>query len=133
MENRLISARIEVCEIELIGFHGYYDAERINGSRFCVDLRAEGDFSKSFSSDKLEESVDYSEMVQVVRNVNQAKRYFLIESLADGIANAILERFPKIQRIAVRVEKLAPMGLGTVRCAAVELEKERKNSENLPT
>jgi dihydroneopterin aldolase len=72
-------------------------------------------------------------MVQAVHDVNQAKKYLLIESFADDIANAMLERFPRIQKIAVRVEKLAPMGLGTVRCAAVELERERQKKRTLST
>ena len=126
MNHRLTSARIEVCGIQLIGFHGYYDAERTKGNRFSVDLRAEGDFCDSLSSDRLEESIDYSQMVRVVRDVNQARDYLLIESFANGIADALLERFPRMQRIYVRVEKLAPMGLGRVRCAAMELEKERE-------
>ena len=126
MPNKLTSARIEVCGIELIGFHGYYDAERTKGNRFSIDLRAEGDFYASLSSDRLEESIDYSQMVRVVRDVNRARDYLLIESFADGIANAMLERFPRMQKIAVRVEKLHPMGLGRVRCAAIELEKERQ-------
>ncbi len=133
MINRFTGARIEVCGIELMGFHGYYDVERIKGNRFSVDLRVEGDFHSSFSSDRLEESIDYSKMVQVVRDVNQSTKYLLIESLADGIANCMLERFPRIQKIAVRVEKLAPMGLGKVRCAAVELEKERQKKTSSST
>jgi|AntAceMinimDraft_16_1070373.scaffolds.fasta_scaffold52955_2 dihydroneopterin aldolase len=127
MTNKLTSARIEICGIELIGFHGYYDAERTKGNRFSIDLRAEGDFYTSCSSDRLEETIDYSQMVQVVRDVNRARNHLLIESFADEIANAMLERFPRMQKIAVRVEKLHPMGLGRVRCAAIELEKEREH------
>ena len=127
MTNKLTSARIEVCGIELVGFHGYYDAERTKGNRFSIDLRAEGDFYSSCSSDRLEETIDYSQMVQVVRDVNRARNYLLIESFADEIANAMLGRFPRMQKIAVRVEKLHPIGLGRVRCAAIELEKEREH------
>ena len=127
MTNKLTSARIEICGIELIGFHGYYDAERTKGNRFSIDLRAEGDFYTSCLSDRLEETIDYSQMVQVVRDVNRARNHLLIESFADEIANAMLERFPRMQKIAVRVEKLHPMGLGRVRCAAIELEKEREH------
>ena len=126
MDKRITAARIEICGIELIGFHGCYEQEKMAGNVFSVNLRVEGDFHSSFSSDRLEESVDYSKLVQLVRDVNKERRYFLIESLADSIANSILERFPKIDRIGVRVEKMAPMGLGKVRCAAVEMEKERE-------
>jgi len=127
MKHRLTSACIEVCGIEILGFHGYYDAERTKGNRFSIDLRAEGEFHSSLASDRLEESIDYSKMVQVVRDVNRAKDNLLIESFADRIADAMLDRFPRMQKIAVRVEKLHPMGLGRVRCAAVELEKAREN------
>jgi len=119
------SARLIVSKIELLGFHGCYGAERVKGNRFLVDLSVEGTFHKAFSTDSLEESVDYAQLVSVVREINRQRKYFLIESFADAIANGLFERFPKINKVIVRVEKLNPPGLGKVRCTAVELEKER--------
>ncbi len=122
---KIKSARLIVSGIELLGFHGYYGAERVKGNHFLIDLSVEGAFHKAFSTDSLEESVDYAQLVSVVREINRQRKYFLIESFADAIANGLLERFPKINMVIVRVEKLNPPGLGKVRCTAVELEKER--------
>ena len=123
---KMKSARLIVSKIELLGFHGCYGAERVKGNRFLVDLSVEGAFHKAFSTDSLEESVDYAQLVSAVREINRQRKYFLIESFADAIANGLLERFPKINKVIVRVEKLNPPGLGKVRCTAVELEKERR-------
>ncbi len=125
MKNKVTSARIEVSGIELIGFHGYLDVERTKGNRFLIDISVEGDFRTALCGDRLEETIDYRQMVKVVRDVNRARDHILIESFADEIADTLLERFPRIKKAAVRVEKLAPLGLGRVRCAAIELEKER--------
>lgn len=125
MKNKCTSARIEVLGIELVGFHGCLDIERIKGNRFLIDVSVEGDFWTAPCTDRLEETIDYSEMVRVVRDVNRARDHLLIESFADEIADTLLERFPRIKKTVVRVEKLAPLGLGRVRCAATELEKER--------
>jgi dihydroneopterin aldolase len=122
---KIKSARLIVSKIELFGFHGCYGAERVKGNRFLVDLSVEGAFHKAFSTDSLEESVDYAQLVSTVREINRQRKYSLIESFADAIANGLLERFSKIKKVIVRVEKLNPPGLGRVRCTAIELEKER--------
>ncbi len=123
---KINSARLIVSEIELLGFHGCYGAERVKGNRFLVNLSVEGAFHKAFSTDSLEESIDYAQLVSAVREINRQRKHFLIESFADAIANGLLKRFSKINKVIVRVEKLNPPGLGMVRCTAVELEKERR-------
>lgn len=125
MENHVRRARLVVGGIELIGFHGYTEEERKQGNRFRIDLEIEGDIEAALQSDRLEDSIDYSRVVRAVREVNRMRDHFLIESFTDTIVNALLERFPKIRRITVRVAKLDPPGLGKVACAAIELVKER--------
>lgn len=123
---KIKSARLIVSGIEILGFHGCYGAERVKGNRFLIDLFVEGAFHKAFSTDSLEDSVDYAQLVSTVREINRQRKHFLIESFANAIANGLLERFPKINKVTIRVEKLNPPGLERVRCTTVELEKERR-------
>ncbi len=125
MSSRIKGARLIVSGIELLGFHGCYEVERLKGNRFCIDLCIEGEFHQAFATDSLADSIDYSRLVNAVREINRARKYTLIESFAQAIANGLLERFPRIRMVSIRVEKLNPPGLGKVRCAAIELEKER--------
>jgi len=112
--------------IEFVGFHGQAAAERERGNRFRVDLALEGDFERALSTDNLEDTIDYSQVVRAVREVNRARCYLLIESFADAIANALLAAFPSIVKLSIRVMKLDPPGLGRVRSAGIELVKERE-------
>ncbi|MCD5416075.1 dihydroneopterin aldolase [Candidatus Bipolaricaulota bacterium] len=125
MSSRIKDAWLIVSGIELLGFHGCYEVERVKGNRFCIDLRIEGEFHKAFTTDSLTDSIDYGRLVSAVREINRAQQYTLIESLAQAIANGLLERFPRIKMVSIRVEKLNPPGLGKVKCTAIELEMER--------
>ena len=123
---RLREARLVLSGIELVGFHGQDEAERRRGNRFRIDLSIEGNVETALSSDALADTVDYSGVVAVIREVNDEKHHLLIESFADAITNALFAAFPPIARLSVRVMKLAPPGLGRVRSAGVELVKERE-------
>ena len=126
MESQLKRACLIVTGIELFGHHGATRDEQAKGNRFRIDLKLEGAFEKALGSDRLEDTVDYSQIVQTVGEINRANRYILIESFADAIADSLLKRFSKLRKISVRVAKLNPPGLKEkVSCAAIDLTKER--------
>jgi len=114
--------------IRLEGHHGVSIAERTTGNRFEVDLEWTGRFSAAVASDDLSDTVDYRAMVQVVREINRLRQFNLIESFAGAIADGLLDRFPLIDEICVRVRKLAPPGLGDVSWSAVEIRKKRTSA-----
>jgi len=121
----LNEVRLLVSEIEVFGYHGYYSEERTEGNRFKIDVEICGELGKAVTTDRLEDSIDYTKVVEAVRDVNEAKRFRLIESFGGAIADELLRRFPKISRLTVRVRKLAPPGLEKGIWTAVELVKER--------
>ncbi len=112
--------------ILLLGFHGVAPAERRKGNRFRVDVQLDGDFRRAASTDRLEESVDYREIVQEVHATSRERSYSLIESLADAIAARLLERFGRVAAVTVRVEKLGAPGLGRGTRPAVVVLRERE-------
>jgi len=122
---KLTRMRLVVRGIELTGFHGYYKQERVKGNRFRVDIAVEGRLHHAVISDQLKDTIDYDRLVALVREINRTQTFFLIESFAGAIADGLLDRFPRVMRTSVRVEKLTPPGLGRGTCTAVELEKER--------
>lgn len=126
MKIRLKKVSLVVSGIELVGPHGVLAEEQKTGNRFRIDLAIEGKLKKALRTDCLKDSIDYSQVVKAVGEINRTKRYLLIESFAEAIANGLLARFPAIDKISVRVAKLDPPGLeGKVACAAIELIKER--------
>ncbi len=122
--------RLIVSELEIFGFHGWYPEERAEGNLFRIDLELEGSLERAIATDRLEDSVDYTKVVETVRDVNEQKRFRLIESFAGAIADELLHRFPMIDRLTVRVRKLDPPGLKKGIWVAFELTKERESKRN---
>jgi dihydroneopterin aldolase len=94
---------IQIEGLELKGFHGALAEEKKKGQRFLFDIELVA-HDAGVRSDKLQDTVDYTEVVECVRAVSEATNFNLIEALAASIADSLLERFP-ISRARVRVRK----------------------------
>ena len=108
---------VEVEALEIFGRHGVEDEERGRGQAFLYDLRLE--VPDAARSDRLEDTVDYVEVAEVVKGVSDARSFNLLEALATAVADALVERFP-VERVRVRVRKreVAPAGLPVAWTAA---------------
>jgi dihydroneopterin aldolase len=114
---------IELSGLELRGFHGVEEDERRDGRLFLFDLWLEvGDAG---SSDRIEDAVDYREVVECVRDVSDGTAFQLLEALAAAVADALVARFP-VERARVRVRKpeVRPAGM-TVDYSAVTVTRSR--------
>ncbi|MFN3974875.1 MAG: dihydroneopterin aldolase [Dehalococcoidia bacterium] len=89
-------------------FHGASDEERRLGGRYLVDLEARLPLDKPGASDRLEDTVDYSALYRVVREVMLGPPHTLVEALAEEIARQVLERFPQVEAVRVVVRKAPP-------------------------
>jgi dihydroneopterin aldolase len=108
---------VEVEGLELRGHHGASEEEQQRGQTFLFDLRLE--VSDAALSDRIEDAVDYREVVHLVREISDGRRFALLEALAAAAADAILERFPVEQvRVRVRKPEVRPAGLSVEWTAA---------------
>ena len=114
--------RIELGGIELYGCHGVLEHERRDGQRFLFDIELE--VGEAGASDRIEDAVDYRDVVACVREVSDGRSYRLLEALASALADALLERFP-VERVAVRVRKPDVVLEAPVELAAVSAERVR--------
>jgi dihydroneopterin aldolase len=95
---------IDIHGLELQGFHGASREERESGQRFLFDVRLVA-HDAGVRSDQLADTVDYTAVVERVREVSEGARFNLIEALAAAIADDLLEQFPQVSRVRVRVRK----------------------------
>ena len=95
---------IELFGIELRGFHGVLAHERREGQRFLVDLELDLADSTAAETDRIEDAVDYRDVVATVVEVSDGRAYHLLEALASALADALLARYP-LTRARVRVRK----------------------------
>jgi dihydroneopterin aldolase len=94
---------VELHALELFGRHGVEPEERERGQRFVFDVVvAVGDEA---ASDRIEDAVDYRALARAVREVSDGRQFALLEALATAVADEILARFERVQRVHVRVRK----------------------------
>ncbi len=111
--------------IEFYGYHGVPDAEQAIGHRYQVDIVAEIDLSEAGRTDDLRHTVSYGDLARLAIQIGTQGQVRLLETLAEQMCNAILERFPKIERVQLRiVKRLPPTGTLTER-AGVQITRSR--------
>jgi dihydroneopterin aldolase len=107
------------------GFHGVSPAEQDLGQRFVVDLEAQRDLRAAGLSDDLADTVSYSHLYRVVKQVVEGSSRKLLESLAEAIAQSVLDEFD-VESVRVMVKKPeAPIKGSILSYAGVEVFRER--------
>ena len=108
--------------IEFRGHHGVSPEEQAIGGWYSVDLEVDADTRRAGQTDRVEDTVDYGEIHRIVIETGEGQRYHLLEALAERLAERILE-VPGVARVRLAVRKHHPPLPGTVRCAAVRIER----------
>ena len=97
-----MSVTVELFGLEVPGAHGVEAAERRTPQTFLYDLRLE--VPDAAALDRLEDTVDYREVVRCVQEVSDGRQFQLLEAMAAGVADALLVRFG-LEAARVRVRK----------------------------
>lgn len=97
--------RISIQRIGVFAYHGIFEEEGRLGQRFYISIDAWLDLAPAGRADDLEQSVSYAEIAAQVQEIAVGNRYNIIEALAEAIAGELLRNFPRIDEIAVTVEK----------------------------
>lgn len=83
------------------------------------------DVSAAAREDRIEAAVDYQAACEVIQVVGRSRKYHLVESLASEILNALLEQFPALERVAIRLRKTNLPFDVHMECVEVSLERGR--------
>lgn len=116
--------RLLLEDVRFYAHHGASKAEQAVGIWFSVDAELALDLTPAAVSDELGATVDYGAVARRIVQVGTDGRVNLIERLAAAIAQALLREFP-VERVRVRVRKLAPPLEGLVGTPSVELVRSR--------
>jgi 7,8-dihydroneopterin aldolase/epimerase/oxygenase len=102
-----MSDRILVKGLQLFARHGVLAQEKQLGQRFEVDIVAHLDLRAAGASDDYAKTVGYDALMALTTETMTAKSYALIEAAAEAVAQAVLARFPAVERIEVELRKPA--------------------------
>lgn len=111
------------------GYHGYWDEERQVGQRFEVDVELTIQVAQAARSDHIRDTIDLYRVYQAVEKIVTGKRFKLVETLAEKIASALLQRFA-IEGVHVCVRKPNSPVPGICDGIEVEIFRARGRKQN---
>jgi dihydroneopterin aldolase len=114
---------IEVSGLSLYTHIGVTEAERELGQRLLIDLRLDIGDCDATVTDRIEDTVDYSEACQVVNLVAQQRTYRTLERLSAAIADRLLETYDA-ETVWVKASKPEPPMALAVSEVSVEVWRE---------
>ncbi len=97
---------IELQNIRFHAFHGIYEGEKKTGSAYDVSVKVIYDEGSS-GFDNLENTINYVEVFDILKQGMQTPTP-LLEKVAQGIIEAVKQRWPFSVEIMVSVFKLEP-------------------------
>jgi dihydroneopterin aldolase len=117
-----VTVLVELHGLEIPGRHGVLNRERETEQPFVYDVELE---LPEPATDELDETVDYREVVALVRDVTDKRQFQLLESIAAAVADTLLARFPAVS-VRVRVRKPEVQPGAPVEFAAASVRRERR-------
>jgi dihydroneopterin aldolase len=99
--------RILINEIEFHGHCGVTAEERKVGQRLSVDVELQVDLRPASRHDTVSKTVNYAKVCQTVLEVGRSETCRLVETLAERIASALIDRFG-VEELFLRVKKIQP-------------------------
>lgn len=115
MENRII-----IEGLRLYAYHGVMEQERTVGAYFIVDVDVSTDFSAAMKSDELCGTISYADIFETIKREMDIPSK-LIEHVGGRIAKAIINRFPNISAVRLKILKENPPMGADCRGAGIEL------------
>ena len=98
---------LKIENIELWARVGVLDEERQLGQLFSLDIFLWTDFENCTANDDIKKTVDYSKLVQILKDQSKKINCFTIEKYSNSILEIIDEEF-KLSKIKIILTKCNP-------------------------
>ena len=99
---------LNVVRIKKASFYAYHGAlaeEQSIGGNFEAEVDLYFNFSEAAETDDLSKTINYEEIYKQINKVIYQKKYYLIETIATIIADNLLDTYPILEKIDVKVRK----------------------------
>ncbi len=126
--------KIIIKNLNLFGYHGVKEIEKKNGQNFRYNieilLNKDNFLSENKNEDNLENTLNYSEVIQIVKDINENHRFNLLETLTQTITDRIFEISPLVEKVSVKIEKTSPPIKENLESVGIEYKRDKKNIES---
>jgi 7,8-dihydroneopterin aldolase/epimerase/oxygenase len=119
---------VELRGLSVYTHHGVTEAEREIGQRLEIDVTFDAPSCDAVLTDRLEDTVDYAEVTDIVVLAATERNYKTLERLCQVIGERLMERFgcESVRVRAAKPEPPLPVSIGE---AAVEVTQHRTQGE----
>lgn len=106
--------QIGLAGMEFFAYHGCYPGEKEQGNWFQIDIQILAKDRDIGHSDELSLTTDYGAIYQICREEMEVPRN-LLETVSGLIANRVMQEFPEVLEVDIRVSKKNPPIVGVVK------------------
>jgi len=125
-EGPQVGVTVDIVGLSLYTHHGVSAAEREVGQRLVLDVHFEVGEPDALITDRVEDTVDYGEVCQVIALVAQQRSYKTLERLCAVIAERLASQFGA-EMITVKASKPEPPIPLPVEAVSVEVWREDRD------
>lgn len=104
---------------------GVFPGERKTKQPILIDAELSLDIRKAAGSDSMKDALDYRAVHALMKEHLEKSEYFLIEAMAENLAQAILMKFP-VSSVTLLVKKPKPMQKRRGAWAGVKITRSRR-------
>lgn len=122
---------ILVENLELYGFHGYFDEEQRLGQKFLFEISAILMPAMTHLADGFDSSVRYDKLIEEIALISNNFKFRTLEALGETIARRLITSFDRIANVTVTVSKASPPISRSLDRVSVKIQLDR--SETLDT
>lgn len=122
--------KIIIKNLNLFGYHGVKESEKENGQNFRFNIEillGNGSFP---DTDNLEDTLNYSNVIELIKDINGSRRCNLLETLSGIIAGKIMGMSSLVERVIVKIEKTSPPIEENLESVGVECVLDRSSLES---
>lgn len=127
-EGHETAVEVELRGLSLFTHHGVSDAEQELGQRLVIDVSFDVPDCDAVLTDRIEDTIDYAEVADLVALAATERSYRTLERLANVIGERLAERYGS-ESVRVRAAKAEPPLAYAVEEVAVEVERSRDLAE----
>ena len=99
---------LTLSRMKFFGRHGVYASETASGQRFDVSAELVLPLPEGAGRDQLEATIDYCKVQDVIRSIVEGIPRRLIETVAEELADSLLDLFPSVSAVSIEVFKPEP-------------------------
>src|SRR3954454_2090635 len=122
------SAEIEIRRLSIYTHHGVSEAEQEVGQRLGVDISLDVPDCDAVLTDRLEDTVDYGQVCDIVALAATERSYKTLERLAQVVGERLMQQY-NCESVRVRAAKPEPPLPLAIQEVAVEVVQERAEEE----